>query len=83
MFAVVTPKEDCPHHVNLNSQDIIANIKHNHVLDKNCLKCELEGCVTSSNKENWLCLSCKEIFCSRYCHGHMEMHYFDKRGNNS
>lgn len=33
-----------------------------------CLECGNVG-------ENWVCLSCSEVFCSRYVKGHMVAHF--------
>lgn len=34
--------------------------------------CVSEGC--DDKTENWYCLICKAVFCSRYVHGHMVQH---------
>ena len=64
LFAV-TPKKDCPHCV---SENIMPkeDYKEQHVSDP-CHSCGNIG-------ENWICLTCKVSFCSRYVNGHMAEH---------
>lgn len=65
MYAI-TPKDDCPHvtEVNLASdyrtfEDILVNTA--------CTDCE-------NTNENWVCLKCGIVKCSRYVNEHMLMH---------
>ena len=77
-FFAVEPRTDCPHiaeenldkfasylHLSLKKYDKKAK---EHVFSKiPCKDCE-------STKENWICLDCSEVFCSRYEKGHMSAH---------
>lgn len=54
-------KKDCPHHASA--------LKENIVVDST------DPCQTCGNKgENWLCLSCSGVYCSRYVKEHMVAH---------
>lgn len=60
-FFAVSPKTDCEH---------IGNIFPN-ISEKNLLfPCEVCG----DPKENWICLQCGTICCSRYVNHHMSAH---------
>ena len=39
------------------------------------IKCEIEGCDV--NDENWFCLKCQKLYCSRYKNKHMIDHKDD------
>lgn len=58
MFAV-DPVRDCPHCVDFDNEPFI-----NKKFNEKCTDCENIG-------ENWICLTCAKIFCSRYVNGHM------------
>ncbi|CAG9329276.1 unnamed protein product [Blepharisma stoltei] len=61
----VVPKEDCPHisrHVKID-MDVYARISRKSP----CHLC-------SNTNENWLCLECLFIGCSRYINSHMSLH---------
>ncbi len=62
----VTPKSDCPHCIpeNIAAKETFSDTT---VTDP-CPKCEHTG-------ENWVCLCCKVVFCSRYVNMHMVEHY--------
>ncbi|CAH3047010.1 unnamed protein product [Porites lobata] len=61
-FVAVEPKSDCPHVQSLS------NTASLHIdLMKPCGSCENVG-------ENWLCLMCSVVFCSRYVKSHMVEH---------
>lgn len=61
-FVAVEPKRDCPHVQSLTSVSSL------HVdLSKPCGTCSNVG-------ENWLCLVCSSVFCSRYVNCHMVDH---------
>mmetsp|Transcript_3837 Transcript_3837/g.3276 ORF Transcript_3837/g.3276 Transcript_3837/m.3276 type:complete len:150 (-) Transcript_3837:99-548(-) len=62
----VNPKQDCPHQENLNWKEIVGNLSKK-TITLPCTKCD-------NDKENWMCLSCYEIRCSRYVKGHMGDH---------
>ena len=68
----VTPKEDCPHQTSLNFDKIACN------LTKEKLKAPCEGC--NSTHENWMCLICYNVYCSRYFNSHM-VHHNEKTGH--
>ena len=65
MYAV-TPKDDCPHvnAVNLAENYSIYDQIH---LNSSCTDCE-------NTNENWVCLKCGIVKCSRYVNEHMLMH---------
>jgi uncharacterized UBP type Zn finger protein len=64
MFAV-EPKKDCP---------------HVYVCVAPMLEFELsDACVDCGNTgENWVCLACSKVYCSRYVKGHMAAHQSKK-----
>lgn len=62
----VSPKLDCPHEPSLNLDKIA------EAINDQLLKTPCKGC--SDLKENWLCLECLEVFCSRYVNSHMAEH---------
>lgn len=65
MYAV-SPKEDCPHHSHLNYQECFNRLDFDKITAP-CLTC-------GDASENWLCLECDHVFCSRYVKGHMSEH---------
>lgn len=61
----VVPLTYCEH------LELIRNQSHNPELFdayESCLKC-------ADSSENWICLTCNQIFCSRFVNGHMAEHY--------
>ncbi len=66
MFGVV-PKEDCPHHANLNLSSIKDKLNYETITSV-CSKCQ-------DGSENWLCLECDSTFCSRFVNSHMSEHF--------
>eukprot|EP00771_Trimastix_marina_P000268 gnl/Trimastix_PCT/1280.p1 GENE.gnl/Trimastix_PCT/1280~~gnl/Trimastix_PCT/1280.p1 ORF type:complete len:532 (+),score=133.72 gnl/Trimastix_PCT/1280:155-1750(+) len=60
MFAV-EPKRDCPHVARLAAVQPEIEMR----------PCEVCG----DNRENWICLLCNRVFCSRYVNEHMLQHY--------
>ena len=58
----VDPIKDCPHCTELDYEKFI-----NKKFNEKCNLCENVG-------ENWICLECQEIFCSRYVNEHMVQH---------
>ena len=67
-LVAVTPKRDCPHCTADNILDI-DEFEDTHV-DDPCKDCGAKG-------EVWICLKCKEVFCSRYVNAHMLQHHND------
>ena len=64
-FFAVDPKRDCPHlDDHLVADAALYMIKN---IDDPCLQC-------AHCQENWICLKCQDIFCSRYVNGHMVEH---------
>ena len=55
----VDPIKDCPHCIELD-YELFVDKKFN----EKCIQCDNVG-------ENWICLECQQIFCSRYVNGHM------------
>lgn len=69
-MALVRPKTDCPHleHDLKYTEDI------KFKFDTPCKECK-------DQQENWFCLSCFGIFCSRYVQGHFLKHH-EESGHN-
>jgi len=63
-FAVY-PKHDCPHVANL-------------FLDEIAVDCDLPCSECGDTSENWTCLTCNKVGCSRYVKGHMAAHVSNK-----
>ena len=61
LFAVV-PKTDCPH-----VQHCITAVNGSVDLQQPCTEC-------TDSSENWLCLKCHKVFCSRYVREHFLQH---------
>ena len=64
-FFAVEPKEDCPHVDPLLVWLDVPGAKR--VVSSSC--CDCEEC-----EENWMCLGCGSVACSRYKNGHMSSH---------
>lgn len=65
MYAV-TPKDDCPH-------VCLENLAEDYsVFDRIQVNTACGGC--SNTNENWVCLKCGDVKCSRYVNEHMLMH---------
>lgn len=69
----ITPKTDCPH-VNqqagftLSVEEFFGILDlSSHEIQGHCEQCQ-------SDVENWVCLGCCEVYCSRYVQGHMAHH---------
>lgn len=60
----VTPKNDCPHCLDLDTQHLTND---SSIFTSGCQDC-------SDFRENWLCLDCKTIACSSYVNKHMSAH---------
>ncbi|KAI7886399.1 uncharacterized protein EV154DRAFT_485149 [Mucor mucedo] len=60
MGFAVTPITDCPH----VPAYVVDEVDYLH---KPCQSCD-------DTTENWHCLHCKAVYCSRYCKGHMKKH---------
>jgi len=65
LFAI-SPKEDCPHEESLDFSQIASH------LVKEKLKAPCKDC--NATHENWMCLICYDVFCSRYSNSHMVKH---------
>eukprot|EP01032_Pedospumella_encystans_P021995 gene21995-24937_t len=65
MFAV-HPKTDCPHTSHLDLEGIKDRLSPDTVSTP-CLDCQ-------DVKENWICLECEGVYCSRFVVGHMALH---------
>jgi len=60
----VDVKRDCPHISSaLNKDNMTVDIG---------IPCSQSQCLNVG--ENWLCLTCAQVFCSRYVQGHMVTH---------
>ncbi|KAF0522014.1 histone deacetylase 6 [Gigaspora margarita] len=60
----VTPKTDCPH---INNELTHAWAQVPVDVGAPCNTCQ-------NTSENWRCLECQKVFCSRYVNGHMKEH---------
>jgi NAD-dependent histone deacetylase SIR2 len=65
----VDPKKNCPH---INNDLIEELTQHLNKEKENLVKTKCKNCDNTG--ENWLCLVCKEVFCSRYVNSHMAKH---------
>eukprot|EP01080_Neovahlkampfia_damariscottae_P008541 gene8541-365_t len=73
-FAVMV-KTDCPHleqHVNFDLVDNNSTLQKK--LSDPCSYCD-------SKEENWMCLKCGDVCCSRYVNGDMKKHGTEKNHN--
>lgn len=61
----VEPITNCPHIPTYKINEKGPDLYH-----KPCQSC-------SETNENWQCLHCKSVYCSRYCQGHMKKHVQD------
>ncbi|KAJ8763393.1 hypothetical protein K2173_002276 [Erythroxylum novogranatense] len=59
----VEARTSCDHLAFLSS-----DLVHIPTPDSSCYRCE-------HPRENWLCLSCKDVLCSRFMNKHMLLHY--------
>jgi hypothetical protein len=81
---VVEPKRDCPHFISthLLSQehwtltvDRLREPLGEHAVEAFHIDIPSSPCtICSDTSENWICLACKSIACSRYVHGHAKEH---------
>mmetsp|Transcript_43001 Transcript_43001/g.69769 ORF Transcript_43001/g.69769 Transcript_43001/m.69769 type:complete len:121 (+) Transcript_43001:190-552(+) len=63
MSFAVTPKTDCPHVHSLDPGSFPSGLTTS------------EPCETCGDRsENWICLSCFHVFCSRYVNAHLLAH---------
>eukprot|EP00047_Mylnosiga_fluctuans_P019418 m.82302 g.82302 ORF g.82302 m.82302 type:complete len:140 (+) comp8118_c0_seq2:226-645(+) len=63
MAFAVYPRTDCPHVGQVGQVADMLDFERANP----CKGCGNVG-------ENWLCLACSQVFCSRYVHGHMAEH---------
>ena len=63
----ISPKRDCPHIPDISTLSSQVLSISDKILSNNC-----EICLDSN--ENWVCLICWKIFCSRYVNSHMAQH---------
>lgn len=73
MFTV-SPKTDCPHVDHLACVALSPTELFDLVPSVCCEQIQGICQVCESDQENWLCLQCAQIFCSRYVNGHMHEH---------
>ena len=67
----VEPKRDCPHVLDENSVTTTSG-ESLHQMCKNVCTRSCGNC--SEKSENWMCLKCGDVFCSRYINSHMADH---------
>jgi len=65
-FFAISPKLDCPHEDSIKYDKILSDLK-NGFIEKPCSDCD-------NTQENWICLECSAIGCSRYFNSHMAKH---------
>ena len=65
-FYAISPKTDCPHQGSLKFEEISDRLEK-YTPNTPCKDC-------GATEENWMCLVCHEIFCSRYSNSHMVKH---------
>jgi NAD-dependent histone deacetylase SIR2 len=79
MYAV-SPKYDCPHEYHIDHLNFIeyltANFSKSSITNTPCKKCSSNANFSSDPKsfENWICLTCYEVHCSRFICSHMHQH---------
>lgn len=72
----VAPRTDCPHILASyisNLENAFSSLKES-ILYSSCKECE-------NIEENWICLKCENVFCSRYVNEHMFKHNIDTKHN--
>ena len=62
----ISPKTDCPHLGVINFDEISYNLSKG-LLTAPCKDCQ-------ATEENWMCLICSNVYCSRYSNSHMIKH---------
>ena len=60
-FFAVSPKTDCPH-------------IHSLYQDINSIRISTPCLICNDPRENWVCLQCGSVLCSRYVNSHMSEH---------
>ncbi|GAB2268159.1 hypothetical protein Dimus_003137 [Dionaea muscipula] len=65
----VEPQTECPHLTSLASSG--SDLSHIPAPPTPCFRCDHPA-------ENWLCLFCKDVLCSRFVNKHMLEHYKSK-----
>lgn len=63
----ISPKVDCPHIAKDDVQNSIEFLTNSNTICFPCQSC-------NETKENWLCLKCNSIYCSRFTNQHMLKH---------
>ena len=87
-FFSVMPKEDCPHVRGLLSEDdegvlsVLDAQRLESAFATPCSSCAASG-LDRAREENWLCLRCTMVFCSRYVRGHMSSHNVANRAEHT
>lgn len=84
MFAV-SPKYDCPHETYIDHEKFLEHLTatFSDITNTPCKACSLNENFNSdpSKFENWICLTCFEIYCSRFICSHMHKHNQDMNSN--
>lgn len=65
----IEPKKDCPHFRAQHYENVRQELEkcQKQFFELACKSCKNIG-------ENWICLECVQVFCSRYVKGHMMLH---------
>ena len=66
-LVAIEPKKDCPHVLEEELKTPAELLDLCRKVTDPCSQCGIPG-------EVWICLTCGEIFCSRYVQGHMSLH---------
>ncbi|CAG8595263.1 3731_t:CDS:2 [Ambispora leptoticha] len=66
-YFAVEPRKDCPH-IETDVSFLEWSQVPVDVVKQECQMCH-------DKEENWRCLKCQGVFCSRYVNGHMNKHY--------
>ncbi len=73
MFAV-TPKYDCKHIKKALNQPTDIKTLFADLRQRPCIDC-------GDTNENWWCITCHKLFCSRYVNGHMMQHFLNNENH--
>lgn len=77
-YFAVEPRTDCPHAteeaLDAFSLFLLSRLKDYQKNSQTNVFSVLPCKDCQSTQENWICLTCSDVFCSRYVHGHMAAH---------
>lgn len=77
-FFTISPKTDCPEAtrelLEKFANFLLGSLKNYDIMSKSNVFQELGCADCKDTKENWVCLECSGIYCSRYVNSHMAAH---------